>query len=853
MPQVVNGIGTWYYGKKNLSTRQGVCSQCNQMALLSTYDTRLWFVILFIPIIPLGRKHIMDSCSMCQRHYAANQDEYEMSMQLGISGARDNYDSQPTVENALSLHGSYLGFRQFAEAKSFREEALAEFPQSAELRSVLALQLEQVGDYEAVWPLYQQAFELQPNDPEARIGAARYRMTQNDLDGARTLLDFLEEPGAGQLHSLHALDVLAVYFQEKNRHEEALELWRIVLREYPKVGEEPGFRKAVKKSEKALAVADSMLPHQGFSLGAFLNPKNGRYGSGVRWLFYGGLAALAVLLGMVGLSEYWRTHRELTVINVDPNKLPVSISIDGAPPFSNPTKIPLAEGFHHVKITGAINDEFDISMSLPFFSRLSSDPVWILNIGGAATFEISDVIYAVNPVPPRQRFSAGERFIAVPHVDYLFTEPPQQLKVDSKRGQVVKTAVLRENVPPVRVIGSINTPEDRQRFATTWLTINRDDEELHNAFARAVQNDPAARQAAIKFLEAGLWQEPLSIHWHRSYTNCLREDGQNPDEIAARLYDEKLTATPNHAVLLYLRGRVGKTVRECESFFDRSSTADAKLPWPYIGKAFHHTARGEWADALVLLERAEELGLENDTVVRNKHVTLIALGQTSKLIPRYQGQLMGEFNFDRMTTYAYLCDAFAAAGDFEAAEAATNILRNKLPPQAQSVPTIQALFKNPLSYMFGRWNDFVFVPGQPSEWEAQRLMALGQTKQLIADPQFAPVLSDDFDHLCVSIGLFLEGDLTGATEWRDKACVKWERQGETERLMANLLRGTVKPTDDVLAEVVTVPQQQAAFFAALACFDAEQRAKHLATARKLNATRWPPFHLVKAAVEKLGQ
>lgn len=62
MPTTVNGVGTHYYGRKNRAARISVCRACGRQGMLESYDTRLWFVIVFIPIIPLGRKRIIDQC-----------------------------------------------------------------------------------------------------------------------------------------------------------------------------------------------------------------------------------------------------------------------------------------------------------------------------------------------------------------------------------------------------------------------------------------------------------------------------------------------------------------------------------------------------------------------------------------------------------------------------------------------------------------------------------------------------------------------------------------------------------------------------------------------------------------------
>ena len=65
MPQTVNGVGTHYYGRKDASNRIGTCGHCHAHGQLNSYTTRLWFVIVFIPIIPLKRVRVLDECLRC--------------------------------------------------------------------------------------------------------------------------------------------------------------------------------------------------------------------------------------------------------------------------------------------------------------------------------------------------------------------------------------------------------------------------------------------------------------------------------------------------------------------------------------------------------------------------------------------------------------------------------------------------------------------------------------------------------------------------------------------------------------------------------------------------------------------
>ena len=68
MPSRVNGIGTWYWGRNNIIARNAKCEFCGNAARLTSYDTTLFFTLLFVPLIPLQRKRVLNQCSRCRRH-----------------------------------------------------------------------------------------------------------------------------------------------------------------------------------------------------------------------------------------------------------------------------------------------------------------------------------------------------------------------------------------------------------------------------------------------------------------------------------------------------------------------------------------------------------------------------------------------------------------------------------------------------------------------------------------------------------------------------------------------------------------------------------------------------------------
>ena len=77
MPFTYNGIGTMYYGKKNVHDLRSTCNECNNYGLLSSYDTTCYFTFLYIPIIPLGKYRILEDCQYCRKHRYFKLSEWE--------------------------------------------------------------------------------------------------------------------------------------------------------------------------------------------------------------------------------------------------------------------------------------------------------------------------------------------------------------------------------------------------------------------------------------------------------------------------------------------------------------------------------------------------------------------------------------------------------------------------------------------------------------------------------------------------------------------------------------------------------------------------------------------------------
>ena len=117
MPTTINGIGTQYYGRRNPRVYEGVCDSCQRHVTLTDYETGYFFVVIFIPIIPLGKKQIIGECSSCRRHRVMPLREWERvreeSLETGLNRLAENMDDPP---KAIELLHNMTVFNQLDEA-----------------------------------------------------------------------------------------------------------------------------------------------------------------------------------------------------------------------------------------------------------------------------------------------------------------------------------------------------------------------------------------------------------------------------------------------------------------------------------------------------------------------------------------------------------------------------------------------------------------------------------------------------------------------------------------------------------------------------------------------------------------
>ncbi len=435
MPTLINGCGTWYYGKRRTHKVKSACSSCNSFAELESYDTTLYFVLLMVPLVPLGQKRILESCPHCKRHRIIGLKQWEASKAAAFNSIleklRTNPDDRETIQTALALATAYqdeLLFDKLAEVLAGHRTDDAD----------IQTQLGGAYEYFSRWPdaeaAYSRALEVRPDD------AIRERLAITQLKQFRP-----EEAAENLQHVFESKDPEKAWltywlvdgFMAKGAHEHALRIMDVRDELFPRLTTEKAYRNQRRTAEKnrdtGKPIRSSVLAESasaGFREGS---------GLGFRWPKY--VAAgffLALLAIYLGVAIYRGQNRPVYVVNGGTK--PYTVKINGEDHRLNPgtpEKITIPEGDVTVEWSEDHQGAKTVSVETSFFGRPFNRPVFVLNPDQLALIERDETIYSSNPVdvdkPPEVH--AGQLLLRLDDVDYEFEPFPPQIQ--AKEGSTI--------------------------------------------------------------------------------------------------------------------------------------------------------------------------------------------------------------------------------------------------------------------------------------------------------------------------------------------------------------------------------------------------------------------------------
>jgi len=849
MPSSINGIGTHYYGRRNQVRRLRACSHCQYLGAMDSYETRLWFVVVFVPVIPLRRLQILDECPQCRRHYALDLEEFEASRQLTASRVLAKYREQLTAEAAAEAHGTMLELFLRDEAQAFRETVLTQYPRDIPLRKQLAHQLHQTLDEHATQSLFKQVLALDPADTLARTQRARFLLRfPKRLEEAWQLTDFLREPGAGQIYDLSVLDLLSRQLEAAGQPERALELLEHLLAEFPEAGEQQEFRRRLSRLERRVGRPVTRLPQRSFSFRDLFDAGNGRYPSWLRWATFLGLAGLLLLAGLGVTNELFRRQRRLHILSSFAQPLQVTVDGDAIRTLRSQEPLWLPEGSHRVQVTAPVEREIVVEMRTPWWSRWTHSPVWVWNVAETSQLVRHDLYYARHPQQSHPRVITQETYFES-HVDYPFVAPPRTISI--KLSQQVHRVSLEALVPqPVDWLSNQAAKSDSSvllTYAEGHLNANPRDELLLATY-RALASNRGLERRAETFLKRGLWREPLSIEWHLEYAQ-LGAVCQSPEPLIQE-YHERLIQSPGEARWLYLSANwqppfdagAGERLRQAH-------TADPQLGWPALDLSVRALSRGEWDEAQRWFRLAKAALPRRLAIFQTVHKLALATGDFSE-----ETMLLDPIRRDPSAPEAFwltiwLAESAARRGECDRVFRLLRELEG-VSAQAEIYPTGPLLFADYYEELCGpREGLRTSASLADPEKALHQLLLRGDPAQLNALPPAAEASDAATPNWITAAAISLACDLAGleqlGTTWRE-VTVGVLKKGDPRQRQAGLwLAQESPPTDEELAQFGGLPTEGSAVWHALmARRFPEQRTRHLDWVRRLNIGRLNPARLL---------
>lgn len=847
MPSTINGIGTRYCGKKRLEKASSVCDHCNRPVDLETYETRLWFCFLYIPLIPLGRKQILDSCPACTWHRAVPLDEWDRLRSEAIDESAGNLkENQDDPEAGLQMMGTLAAFQKKGEATKLAKLLKEKHPDKANVQFSVAGWLEHVGEDESAAESFERAWQIEPKNHAYRRAWGMTVAQQGKLKEARELLSILE-PGE-ENYDPGTMFFFTRQCQSFGDHHQALEVLTSLVEANPEFGADSEVRRLVKESESAVGAESSILPGQSVFKRA-----------GLWWV----AVAVLIIAGVVGSSLFIAANRTVYVVNG--STVPLTVSVDGGravqiPPISK-RELPLSEGEHQWDLSEpasvAANGAFSVETG--FFERLFSSPVFILDPGRTVVTVWEKARYAVDAdnAQVQHQFYLGEDFYAFDDVDLQFAPFPASVKSDG--AVVTRTRVESFLLEPAQVISFVAndlTPEQQLAFCERHLRITPQDEGMLDVYSRFAFQLPA-HQRLHDFLEGGVGRRPVEIEWHRRYQAAAQRIGRD-DEIVAE-YDQLVSELPNDAAALYLRGRIEPSGTLAEELFDRAIAADGSNPYPFYAKCHRLVSLAKFTEARTAAERAIELRPENFDMENMLSSIRLALGEYESL-EQEQRDVLRETPLNATAHFRLM--AILAAQDRLAEMRQTHdeftlAVKSELPLDPYDYLLSSERF---VAYCNRDYERMLLLtrklknPAHRTNQMVEPLVSLGRVDELIESDLMESLTQRGFIELYISLAFLLNGDEENSRRWMENAITDFQSGGLETREIARVLKNE---TGDQLVNglrgiTLSSAERLLVSLAAATRAEGKTRVELLALADKLNFFPGFPNHFVRQVIALSG-
>ena len=648
MPYTLNGIGTHYYGAGNRSARLDVCKSCGRSATLSSYDTREWICVIFIPLIPLRKYRILNDCSSCRRHHRIAANEFAQKLAEVTAPLRAQMRRAPDPEAHIALIQALIGWEMRADAEKELQAATTRFPQNVDIILLAAQLASGRGDLNAALPLYERAHGLDPQNAAATYGYGwiLYKLERHDQ-----AVPILQRAVSQEGNKLGALYLLGTSQMKLSRWNDALNAYQQLVALEPAYMQDKSLLRLMRECKQHLGYelneAERRAGRSWWPFGRKAKPQTLQaQPTLVRpSLRIAGLVIAVIAIFSLGFYG-WDRWMNIDVYFDNGLDRAVKLDLDSAHFDIAPNtfhKEALKQGAHTVVVRASDGKEIErLTFNLErlsIFGAMMHDRFFVYNVAAHNVYRRAIHGYAARAEDSSydEELIGMQRFFEQGDVDFPFTPAPETISVDSNRRSAVKKV-------------SFNAAKniDLTKYALIRLRQGKMDE-ARTAIDRAVANAPCdtntrRTQVYLAGIAGSLDNaSEAAHHWiadcaqndleaHRTYQDVNTENGRQ--EALREEYRKMLSASPDSGKAHYLYGRVASDPALATAQYQEAIRLDPKLIWPRVALGHAYQTMERYDDALREFGAAVDMEGRDPSVVVYFATAAIAKGDPSAAVEK---------------------------------------------------------------------------------------------------------------------------------------------------------------------------------------------------------------------------
>lgn len=608
MPGTINGIGTKYFGKAKHRICYGECEACGAEGALQSYVTQKYFVVLFVPIIPLSTYHVSSECPNCNRHRIIPQRKWDKLKNKTKSEISEALRTGSASEEFLLDKLRYFG--------TFEDPALFHST---------AAEVITKGTTAAVYTLMGQLFAFFRNNEESLICFQKAQKLDNSSNNRELLAEMYiinGEPDKADPLVKHIFDtadensywlllLLAEGYMSVRNHSKAKTVLTNLRQVFTDEKFEPSLTKLSDQVNRHINTSEKFISHQ-------INEQKQDFfvddsDLGIKTRLIG--PAVALFLVMLYFYSAFTGANNKQVHLTNGTAAPYSVEINGTeyeiPPFDN-RRISLDEGEYTLtmKSNNSKLQSQTFKLKTPFFSRPFVNTEFVLNPDHQAIVYKKKIIYSEYPSEHSENpftYYSGDLLYSFTDIDYPFYTAPKSIEINEGSTITKYSLALIDDFDaqwgPIDAAVRVLDSESYRKFLESYFSENPNSIKALRALPSVLGTD-----STIEMIKPFLDQIPVLTEVHRLYQDEM-ELAQR-DASLLNEYKERLSKSPENSDLLYLTGRL-LTGDKANGYYEKAISGSAPNAYAYNALAWEYTAQGNFRKALPYVEKAVSLDSVN--------------------------------------------------------------------------------------------------------------------------------------------------------------------------------------------------------------------------------------------------